>query len=75
MESNEIIDKEQLRLAFQQGAIAVINKKKLSLLLAGGPPANMCASPGGRPLAQPGCSPSCLLRGTELSYAAAGTGK
>lgn len=28
MESNEIIDKEQLRLAFQQGAIAVINKKK-----------------------------------------------
>ncbi|MDO0875555.1 DegV family protein [Carnobacterium divergens] len=28
MESNRVIDKEQLRLAFQQGAISVINKKK-----------------------------------------------
>lgn len=27
MESNRVIDKEQLRLAFQQGAISVINKK------------------------------------------------
>ncbi|TFJ41776.1 fatty acid-binding protein DegV [Carnobacterium divergens] len=28
IESNRVIDKEQLRLAFQQGAISVINKKK-----------------------------------------------